>query len=94
MKDALSQLSNRDREVVERRFGLGGQHRQTLEEVGKHLKLSRERIRQIELQVLPLLGRLRHLRETYEDLADFVSPPTPPTGSVRPFARPSSTSRE
>ena len=68
VEDALSQLSNRDREVVERRFGLGGQHRQTLEEVGKHLKLSRERIRQIERQVLPLLGRLRHLRETYEDL--------------------------
>lgn len=62
----LGQLKPREREVIELRFGLGREEPQTLEEVGQRLKLSRERVRQIEArakQKLSQLARTRHLKE-------------------------------
>jgi RNA polymerase primary sigma factor len=55
----LSELEGREREIVMRRFGLGDQPGpQTLEEVGKHFGVTKERIRQIETRAL---GKLRGL---------------------------------
>ncbi|MDH3353771.1 MAG: RNA polymerase sigma factor RpoS [Chromatiales bacterium] len=51
----LSELSDKQREVIERRFGLHGYDNQTLEEVGKNLELTRERIRQIQNDALKKL---------------------------------------
>ena len=65
---ALRDLSNRERDVVQRRFGLAGERPQTLEEIGVHLNLSRERIRQIEQEALARMRRSRDLVEVYEDL--------------------------
>ncbi len=62
----LGQLTPREREVIELRFGLGTQDAQTLETVGRHLQLSRERVRQIEeraKQKLQRMARTRHLKE-------------------------------
>jgi len=62
----LRHLKPRERAVIEMRFGLGAEEARTLEEVGRHLHLSRERIRQIEeraKQKLRLLARIRHLRD-------------------------------
>jgi RNA polymerase primary sigma factor len=62
----LGHLTPREREVIELRFGLGREESQTLEEVGRRLKLSRERVRQIEArakQKLTQLARIRHLKE-------------------------------
>lgn len=62
----LGQLKPRERDVIELRFGLGREEPQTLEEVGRRLKLSRERVRQIEArakQKLSQLARTRHLKE-------------------------------
>ncbi|MEM9305132.1 MAG: sigma-70 family RNA polymerase sigma factor [Pseudomonadota bacterium] len=53
----LERLPEREREVVERRFGLHGQARQTLAQVGEALGVTRERVRQIQLSALT------HLRE-------------------------------
>jgi len=62
----LGQLKPRERDVIELRFGLGREEPKTLEEVGRRLKLSRERVRQIEArakQKLSQLARTRHLKE-------------------------------
>ena len=62
----LDHLTPRERRVIELRFGLGTEEPQTLEEVGRRLKLSRERVRQIEdrsKQKLRLMARTRHLKE-------------------------------
>ena len=59
---ALGRLSLREREVIKARFGLGGDRALTFEELGKKFKVSRERMRQIELRALaklksPLVSR-------------------------------------
>ena len=62
---ALSALPRREREVIEMRYGLGGQEARTLEEVGRAFGVTRERIRQIEnntlkkLEMLPEAQRLK-----------------------------------
>lgn len=53
---ALSTLSEREREVLELRFGLNGQPESTLDEVGRAFGLTRERIRQIQDQAIKKLG--------------------------------------
>lgn len=62
----LQQLSKQQREVVEHRFGLHGQGRRTLEEVGELLGVTRERVRQVQLAAL---SRLRDIssREGYSE---------------------------
>jgi RNA polymerase primary sigma factor len=57
----LETLSDRERRVLELRFGLNGARPHTLDEVGLEFQVSRERIRQIENQVLK---KLRSLVET------------------------------
>ena len=54
---AMSQLPLRERQILEMRFGLNGEN-MTLEEVGKKLKVSRERVRQLEKRGLERLRRL------------------------------------
>ena len=55
--DVLTSLTERERKVLELRFGLGDGYSRTLEEVGKQFKVTRERIRQIEAKAL---RKLRH----------------------------------
>lgn len=51
----LATLTPRERMVVRRRFGLDGRQPETLEEVGRRLKVTRERVRQIEREALQKL---------------------------------------
>jgi len=55
--DVLSSLNERERKVLELRFGLGDGYSRTLEEVGKQFRVTRERIRQIEAKAL---RKMRH----------------------------------
>jgi RNA polymerase primary sigma factor len=48
IQTALNQLDQRDGQVLSWRFGLDGQGGQTLDEIGRRLKISKERVRQIE----------------------------------------------
>jgi RNA polymerase primary sigma factor len=54
----LSPLSEREREVIQLRYGLDGQAPLTLDEVGRAFNVTRERIRQIENQSLKKLRAL------------------------------------
>jgi len=58
IEDCLSQLSDKQREVVERRFGLHGHSVSTLEEVGQEIGVTRERVRQIQMDALKKLKRI------------------------------------
>ena len=58
LEKILSQLSNRERRVLELRYGLNGEHPCTLDEVGRAFNVTRERIRQIENQSLKKLRAL------------------------------------
>lgn len=55
--DVLTSLTDRERKVLELRFGIGDGYARTLEEVGKQFKVTRERIRQIEAKAL---RKMRH----------------------------------
>lgn len=54
----LDELSERQREVLKRRFGLAGHTAATLEQVGSDIGLTRERVRQIQIEALARLQRL------------------------------------
>ena len=54
----LSHLSDQEREVLRLRFGLDGEERHTLAEIGRRLEVSRERVRQVELKALRKLRNL------------------------------------
>jgi RNA polymerase primary sigma factor len=55
LEDVLQTLSLREREVIKMRFGIGRDNTYTLEELGKKFKVTRERIRQIEIRALKKL---------------------------------------
>ncbi len=68
MDDVLGTLSERERAVLEMRFGLDGSQGRTLEEVGREFGVTRERIRQIEAKAL---RKLRHPSRA-KRLKDFL----------------------
>ena len=71
INSALLRLTEREREVVKMRFGIGYECAYTLDEIGKKFKLTRERIRQIEKKALERIRRsksapvLRSLMDVY-----------------------------
>jgi RNA polymerase primary sigma factor len=68
LERALAPLSDREREVLRLRYGLGTDREHTLEEIGRHLSVTRERVRQIESRAL------QKLRSTKQrELADAVA---------------------
>ncbi|MDA0190229.1 MAG: RNA polymerase sigma factor RpoS [Proteobacteria bacterium] len=54
----VGQLSDKQRQVIERRYGLGNTEMSTLEEIAVDLKLTRERVRQIQIEALDQLRRI------------------------------------
>ena len=68
LNEVLHTLPDREREVLEMRFGLNGLKQMTLEEIGKYYSVSRERIRQIESKAL---RRLRHPHRA-SGLRDYI----------------------
>ena len=70
LSEVLSSLTERERKILELRFGLVDGYARTLEEVGKQYKVTRERIRQIEAKALRKLRhptRVRHLQGFLEN---------------------------
>jgi RNA polymerase primary sigma factor len=73
LAEMLGGLNERERLVVRLRYGVDGGQKQTLEEIGKQLRLTRERIRQIEAKALRKMRhpvRLKELQGFLEDWAE------------------------
>ena len=68
LRDALQNLSYRERRVLELRYGIGGKHPRTLEELGRTFNVTRERIRQIESQSLKKLQNLPEVQKLDDDI--------------------------
>ncbi len=62
LRSALDSLPEREREVVTLRYGIDGLEPRTLEEIGRRLGLTRERVRQIELESLRRLALAREMQ--------------------------------
>lgn len=58
MREWLKQLSDKQRMVIERRYGLNGYEISTLEDLAASLSLTRERVRQIQIEALEQLRRI------------------------------------
>ena len=63
--DVLCSLTERERKVLELRFGLGDGYPRTLEEVGKQFRVTRERIRQIEAKALRKMRHPTRIRQLH-----------------------------
>lgn len=68
LRKAIEQLTDRERAILSMRYGLDDQREYTLEEIGRHFKLTRERIRQIELRALKKIrqSELGKLLQTFQ----------------------------
>ncbi len=60
IEDILNHLTTREKDVLIMRFGLEDGCQKTLEEVGRHFRVTRERIRQIEAKALKKLRNPRY----------------------------------
>jgi len=65
LADVLASLSQRERKVLELRFGLGDGYPRTLEEVGREFRVTRERIRQIEAKALRKMRHPTRIRQLH-----------------------------
>lgn len=68
LTEALKSLSEKERIIIILRFGLYGKNPQTLEDVGKELNITRERVRQLQIKALRKLSDIKLSKE----LKDFL----------------------
>ena len=92
LREALEDLSYRERRVLELRYGLGGELPRSLGDVGRVFNVTRERIRQIETQSLKKLEYLREAQQLRDHVEiasdDSAAQARAPTRAVRPKIRP------
>jgi RNA polymerase primary sigma factor len=65
LSNVLASLNERERKVLELRFGLGDGYSRTLEEVGRQFQVTRERIRQIEAKALRKMRHPTRIRQLH-----------------------------
>lgn len=75
LRRSMQILSEREVQIVEMRFGLADGNPMTLEEIGKHFRVTRERIRQIEARALSKMrhpGKTSEIKEIFQDHAELA----------------------
>jgi hypothetical protein len=73
-KDLVSDLKDREREVIVRRFGLEGREKETLQSIGNSFGITRERVRQIENAALnKIKPKLEKYRKLFEKFFDYFN---------------------
>lgn len=78
--DFLRVLPDKQREIISRRFGLNGAKRETLENIGKSLGITRERVRQIEVDAF---SRLKPQIEKQKKVFELIESYLKKSGGVR-----------
>jgi len=73
VNDLFSDLMERERDILTRRFGLSGEKNETLEKIGQMHKLTRERVRQIENASIKKIKRLDNLSEYLHILKGVIN---------------------
>ncbi|MGD9591349.1 MAG: RNA polymerase sigma factor RpoD/SigA [Candidatus Berkiella sp.] len=68
LEDYLGSLNERELDIIEKRFGIHGAHVMTLEDIGEETSLTRERVRQIQLQILRQMKRQFNLAGIHKDM--------------------------
>lgn len=63
LEEVLRQLSDREMKIIQLRFGLAGEGPLTLEETGKYLGITRERVRQIQEKAMKKLRNMNQIRD-------------------------------
>ena len=74
LRRAMQILSEREAQIVEMRFGLADGSPMTLEEIGRHFSVTRERIRQIEARALSKMrnpAKTNEIKEIFQDHAEM-----------------------
>ncbi len=69
----LKNLSNKESDILSRRFGLLGKQRETLEQIGKYYDITRERIRQIETATIRKIKEIKDFRQQIETAEQYIS---------------------
>ncbi len=69
LSQSLRELSDREKDILERRFGIGDIPEQTLEQIGSKYGVTRERIRQIEAKALEKMQRKLLVQQLYSDFS-------------------------
>jgi len=77
LNQVLATLAERERKVLELRFGLGDGYPRTLDEVGRQYRVTRERIRQIEAKALRKMRHPTRLRQLHGFLEGVLPSPGP-----------------
>ncbi len=83
IKDVLETLTERERQVLEQRFGLVDGYSRTLEEVGRQFRVTRERIRQIEAKALRKMRHPTRIRQL-EGFLEATDLPNGPNANPQP----------
>lgn len=73
VNNLFSDLLDRERDILARRFGLNGAKGETLEKIGQMHKLTRERVRQIESASIRKIKKLENLSEFLEALKTIIN---------------------
>ena len=84
LSTALQVLPPREREIISLRYGLKDRRQRTLEEVGRHLNLTRERVRQIEARALAQLRESPEMRSLLDICTTARASAQIPGGSFFP----------
>ena len=69
----LKNLSNKESDILARRFGLLGKEKETLEQIGKHYEITRERIRQIETATIKKIKELKDFKNQMETAEHYIT---------------------
>jgi len=70
--DLISDLKEREKEIISRRFGLNGLERETLESIGQDFGISRERVRQIQkVGILKIKPKLSQYQKVFQSFLEY-----------------------